>query len=510
MDTVRRIGFLHLISICLLSFTLLSCAKSGEQIQKEIKRSYFETDKGVSIPKEVYQQPPRYTPPPLPEFRPLVEDVTPLKNRMVEISVRGTPLRDVLYVIAQVCGLNLIFEKGVDTEIPITVNLRNVTAEYALNSILSSTDYFYSLKGQTLLIKPEETRFFELNFPAVTQTYGVDVGGDILGAATAGAGSSIRGNVIQGIKGDEAGLNFWTAVEEGLRAILGSGPGAGGSVIVNKASGTVQVTTTRKKMELVEQFIARIKETLNRQVIIEAKVLEVDLKEGFSYGIDWSYLASGLDLRTENFSSVISSTSPATRLEGLKIFGTGSSLQSIVRAIEQQGEVRTLSSPRLNIMNGQTALLTVGTNQTYLSRVETTTTTAAGAAPTTTFTVQTSSILSGILIGIVPFVNEMGEITLSITPIISDLVSLNPKTIGTQLEISLPTVELRQLSTSVKARDGETIVLGGLISQKEKMHDSQVPLLGKVPLLGMLFKSRDKSSRKTEMVVLLKPMLATR
>ncbi|MFN3533937.1 MAG: type II and III secretion system protein, partial [Desulfatiglandales bacterium] len=183
------------------------------------------------------------------------------------------------------------------------------------------------------------------------------------------------------------------------------------------------------------------------------------------------------------------------------------SLQSIVRAIELQGEVRTLSSPRINIMNGQTALLSVGTNQTYLSKVETTTTAGTAGTSTTTFTVETSSILSGILLGMVPFVSDMGEISLTITPIISDLKSLNPKNIGSQIELSLPTVELRELSTSVKARDGETIILGGLISQKETMEDNQVPLLGKVPLLGLLFKSREKASRKTEMVILLKPSI---
>ena len=498
------------ITVLVIFAFFVGCSTNSNKIKDEIKRSYLDTDKSIAMPENFRQAPPKYTPPPLPEFRPQEEDVIPLRTKMVEISVRGVPLRDVIYAIAQVCGLNLIFEKGVDVETPIVANLKNVTAEYALNAVLSGTDYFYSLRGQTLIIKPYETRFFELNIPSTMQTYAVDVGGDILGAAATGGGSAVRGSVTQGIKGDEGALSFWSSIEQALNNIVGQGPGEIKGVVINRAAGTVQVTTTRRKMELVEKFISRIKEIMNRQVLIEAKVLEVDLKEGFSYGIDWTYLASGLDLRTENFSSVLPASSPATRLEGLKIFGTGSSLQSIVRAIELQGEVRTLSSPRINIMNGQTALLSVGTNQTYLSKVETTTTAGTAGTATTTFTVETSSILSGILLGMVPFVSDMGEISLTITPIISDLKSLNPKNIGSQIELSLPTVELRELSTSVKARDGETIILGGLISQKETMEDNQVPLLGKVPLLGLLFKSREKASRKTEMVILLKPSILSK
>jgi len=493
---------------CLLIF-FAGCATNGRSVEEKIKRSYLETDKSISISKDVYAKKEEYTAPSPPDFRPAVEDVSPLKLRMVEIVVRATPLREVIQVIAQVCGLNLIFEKGVETELPVTVTLKNVTAEYALNAILSSTDYSYQVSGQTLIIKPTVTKVFEISIPSVLQTYKVDVGGDILGTAGSETSTSIKGNVAQTLNASEKAMDLWSSMEEALKTIVGGADQGASAVIINRASGTIQVTTTRRKMELVEQYISRMKEIMNRQVIIEAKVLEVSLNEGFSYGIDWQYIASGLNLRTENFSSIVGARSPAMALEGFKIFGTGASLQSIVRAIENQGEIRVLSSPRLNIMNGQTALLTVGTNQTYLSKVQTTVTTG-GTTPITNFTVETSSILSGIMIGIVPFVNEKGEIFMTITPIVSDLVSLNQKSVGNQLEISLPTVELRELSTSVKARNGETIILGGLIAQKERMEDSQVPVLGKIPLLGLVFKSREKVSRKSEIVVLLQPNVVTR
>ncbi|MDI6728297.1 MAG: hypothetical protein QMD44_05130, partial [Thermodesulfovibrionales bacterium] len=167
----------------------------------------------------------------------------------------------------------------------------------------------------------------------------------------------------------------------------------------------------------------------------------------------------------------------------------------------------------VNIMNGQTALLSVGRNVSFISKVETTTTTAAGATPTTTFTVTTSNILSGIIIGIVPYINENGEISLTITPIISDLIQLQDKTIGSgtsQTQISLPTVDLRELSTTVKVKDGQMIIIGGLISKKENLQDNKVPGLGDIPLLGEAFKSRDKSESRSELVVVLQPVLVSR
>jgi type II secretory pathway component GspD/PulD (secretin) len=164
-------------------------------------------------------------------------------------------------------------------------------------------------------------------------------------------------------------------------------------------------------------------------------------------------------------------------------------------------------------MNGQTALLSVGREVSFVSRVETQTTASSGSIPTTTFTVDTSSILSGIIIGIVPHINEFGEIALSITPIISDLVQLQDKSIGqvsdNSVSISLPTVDLRELSTTVKVRDGQMIIIGGLISKKENLKDNQIPLAGNIPVIGTLFKSRDKKESRSELVVLLRPVLVS-
>ncbi len=273
------------------------------------------------------------------------------------------------------------------------------------------------------------------------------------------------------------------------------------------------MTASKKNIERVEQYLNIVRKVINRQVLIEAKITEVQLNDRLRYGIDWTFLenwagAGALSFQTQRFSDVVSSTLPA-----FSIGVTGKNLTSLLKALEQQGEVRTLSNPRINIMNSQTALLSVGRNVTIISQVQTSTTTTAGATPITTFTVGTSSILSGIIIGIVPYIHENGDISMTITPIISDLVSVEERTVGqsgNQTQISLPTIDLKELSTTVKVRDGQMIIIGGLISKKESTQDNKVPILGDLPVFGSLFRSRDKLETRTELVIILQPVLVSR
>ncbi|MDI6890544.1 MAG: pilus (MSHA type) biogenesis protein MshL [Thermodesulfovibrionales bacterium] len=445
-----------------------------------------------------------------PNFIPVSEELLPLKTRIVSISARDTPLRDVLHVIAEATGLNLVMEKGVNPEIPLTVTLRHISAEDALNIIVASVDYFYSVKENILTVKAMDTRVFEFGQPPVIQDYAVDVGGDILGGAAGVTGATgIKGSVTQKLESDKTSFKLWDSIEKAIAGLPGIA-----SFSVNRMTGTIIVTATKKDLERVENYLAAIKKALNRQVIIEARIVEVQLSESLRYGIDWTAVLekSGLGrvtVGTEEFATVVTEA-----LSNFHIGITGRDFTALLKALQTQGNVRVLSNPRVNIMNGQTSLLNVGRNVNFISRVETTTTTAAtGVLPTTTFTVETSGILSGIIIGIVPYISDTGEITMAITPIVSDLIRLEDKTLGKVgeniIQISLPTVDLRQLSTTVRVKDGEMVIIGGLMQKKEVLEDSKVPLLGDIPLIGYLFKSRKRLDEKTELVIMLKPTIVT-
>lgn len=531
-----------MIKILLCALFLLSACATTET-------KNLSSESGVQSPeKKIYQTPNAEQQTPnaerrTPDFMPVSEELSPLKTRIVSISARATPLRDVLYVIAESTGLNLVMEKGVEPELPVTLTLKNVSAEDALNTIFTSVDYFYSVKDNILTVKVMDTKIFEFGHPSVIQDYTVDVGGDILGGAVAGAAgvtagttgatagttgvtvaTGIKGSVTQKVESDKTSFRLWDSIEKTIASLLGTAGGAqrtpqeaapGGAqpqprFSVNRMAGTIIVTATKKDLEKVESYLARLSKVLNRQVIIEARVVEVQLSKSLRYGIDWSTLdinsLGQVTVKTDKFASVVGETLPSFQVGVTRWDFTG-----LLKALQTLGEVRVLSNPKVNIMNGQTALLCVGRNVTFVSRVETTSTVAEGLR-TTTFTVYTSSVLSGIMLGIVPYISEAGEISLTITPIVSDLIRLEDKTVGKVgeniIQISLPTVDLRELSTTVKTKGGQMFIIGGLIQNKDRLEDKQVPFLGSIPIIGHLFKSREKIEEKTELIIMLRPTIA--
>lgn len=533
-------------------------------------RDMVDIRREVQLPQEKVTQKPAEAviPPAAPDFVPVTEEIHPLKTRIVDITARNTPLRDVLHVIARSTGLNLVMEKGVTPEIPITLTLKNIGAEEALGAIFSSVDYFYTVKDNILVVKAVDTRVFELGHPVTNQTYSIEVGGDILGAATSGTtggggGDTLKGKIEQTIKGDDEALKFWAAIESNLKNLLT--PSTGSQFLrlsatqstreeartqsqsdekgkspegakakpdqstslpmaefimaaedqpqqtytINRMTGTIVVTAAKRNMEKIEQYLATIRKVISRQVLVEAKIIEVELSDGLKYGIDWNFIKGDFAISATNFNSFSNFASgPVFTLEG-----SGTQFSSILKALATQGEVRTLSNPRINIMNGQTSVLSVGTKETFVAKIKSTVTTAVNSAATTITDPELNSTLSGIMLGIVPYISDSGEITLNITPMISS-VTLNQTNqqvpgVGTQ-SISLPKIDLRQLSTTVKVRDGEMIVIGGLISKSENMQDSKVPILGDIPGIGLLFTRKDKVETKKELVIVLQPYIVSR
>ncbi len=445
-----------------------------------------------------------------PEFVPARESSSPLSTKTVSVAALNTPLREVLYTIAETANLNLVLGRDVDPELPITMTFQDLTIENALEIIFDSVDYFYSVKDNILIVSALSTEMFELGHPSVIQDYKISVGGDILsGTSSGGTGeSAIKGDVSLSSSSDKDAYDFWKALEGTLETLLSTG-GAQSSFVVNRMTGTVVVTAAKKDLEKTANYIETLKNVLNRQVIVEARIVEVQLSEGLKYGINWTavgeWLGTGTTtIGTNLFNSIVSDSSPSFQIS----MTDNDNLDLVLRALQEQGDVKTLSNPRVNIMNGQTSMLSVGRNTTFISRVETTTTTSEGSAPVTTFTVDTNSILSGIIFGLVPYINSDKEITLTITPIVTNLVALEAETIGTggnSVEIKLPTVDLREMSTTVKIMDGQLIIIGGLIDKKETLRENKIPILGSIPFIGKAFKSVDKSYENTELIIMLIP-----
>ena len=498
-----------------------------------------------------------------PDFVSVSEDIVPFKTKMVNIVVRNSSLGDVLHVVAEASGLNLLIDREVYLDQPVTLSLRNVSAEDALKSIFTSVDCFYTVTNNVLRVESLGTKVFELGHPALVNTYSIDVGGDILGGAmsltAAGGGSSgssnIKGNIQSGSKGDPKAYDFWDGMEKALDNIIGkkelpkaakqapnqpaNPPGSSSaldkaapsftqavenqqiqSVTINRLTGTIMVTASRKNLEKVERYIENVRKILGRQVMIEARIIEVQLNDGLSYGIDWTFLKdnvkhlstlnSGFGALSMASNAITSfnnaSENAATSGSKFQVGVTRGDFQALLTALKTQGEVKTLSNPKINVMNGHASMLTVGRNTSFISKVTVKTDNTATAS--TTITPETGSILSGLMVGIVPYISETGEISLNITPITSDLVTLVDKSFGAagnQTTISIPTVDLREMTTTVKMRDGQMVIIGGLISKKETSNEEKVPFIGDIPLLGKLFTRMDNKESRSELVLLLRP-----
>jgi MSHA type pilus biogenesis protein MshL len=454
-----------------------------------------------------------------PEFVPVRESSYPLSTRTVSVSALNTPLREVLFTIAKTANLNLVLEQGVNPELPITMTFEDLTIENALDIIFDSVDYFYTVKDNILIISALGTKMFELGQPNVLQDYKISVGGDILSGTASGGGAeqSIKGDVSLTSVSDEDSYKFWESLEDTLATLLStkgtpSAEGSQASFVVNRMTGTVVVTSSKKDLVKVADYISNLKSVLNRQVVVEARIVEVQLSDSLKYGIDWTAVGNWLgtgrfSISTNNFNSVVPISGPNFVVRMLEN-SNDNITHLVLRALQEQGDVKILSNPRVNIMNGQTSMLSVGRNTTFISRVETTTITAEGSSPITTFTVDTNSILSGIIFGIVPYINNDKEITLTITPIVSNLVELEAETIGSDdnsVEIKLPTVDLREMSTTVKILDGQLMIIGGLISKTEILREDKIPILGSIPVIGNAFKSLEKSYENTELIIMLIP-----
>lgn len=564
-------------------------AAARPMVPETAKPDPFVTD---NIQQLRRKQPSR--PLPEPDYQRATDDISPAKSRLVNIQTRNSSLGDVLHVIADAAGLNLVINDGVQQDRPVTITLKRVTAEDALTTILGATDYFFTIKNNILTVEATGTKIFELGHPALVSSYTVDVGGDILGSATSsasgnssGSSANIKGTITQSSKADAKAFDFWETLEKTLQEMLGKQDTSGkkerealsptataprglntaqninitggiqpaqqqsppvgmlhnassgalltgdqttppanrGSdgprqyVAINRLAGTIIVTATRKNLLNIENYLEQLKTTLNRQVMIDARIIEVQLDESLEFGIDWKFLATtGLAQVGGGFGAVgettlsasLNSAAPSFRIGAMR--SGSNTISGLLTALKTQGDVKTLSNPRINVMNGQTALLSVGRNFNYISKVTTTSTNTVGSNPTVTYSVEVGNVLSGVLLGLVPAINSKGEIKLTVTPIVSDLVDPGVQTIGTdstnQVKISLPVVDLRELSTTVQMRDGEVIVIGGLIANKQDYTDKKIPVLGDIPFVGNLFTQQKKhANKRTELIVVLKPHL---
>ena len=437
----------------------------------------------------------------------------------------------------------------VDPEINglISINLKNVTLFEALDAIRDLFGYDYRVVGSRIYIEPltAKTRVFKINYINGKRRGTSDIrvtSGSVSDAPNSNSNSGSGGNngstgttttttngtTSQAFETSKittsTDSDFWAELKMSLVAIIGDKDGR--TVVVSPQSGVVLVRALPTEIRQVERYLNATQLSVDRQVMLEAKIIEVQLNDSYQSGINWSAFNNkarfsvGADSTTQNFpsgspvagstvSGVLGGTLPKA-LGGaaglLNIALQTDNFSSLISFLNTQGIVHVLSSPRIATMNNQMAVLKVGTDEFFVTNVSSTTVT--GTSTTSTPNVTLRPFFSGIALDVMPQISDDGQITLHVHPSISK-VSEKDKTVdlgGNQGKLHLPLASstVSETDSVVRVEDGSIVAIGGLMQQTMTDDRASVPVAGEVPMFGALFRQTTRVGQKRELVILLK------
>ena len=296
-------------------------------------------------------------------------------------------------------------------------------------------------------------------------------------------------------------------------------------IVVNAIAGTVSVQGTEKQQVLIQQYLDSVGTSSQRQVLIEATIVEVTLSNNYQAGVDWSRLAASIG-NGLTFQQQLIGAPPTGAPNGLTIGYTNpnssvGSVSATIRLLEQFGNARVLSSPKLMALNNQTALLKVVDNVVFFN-VQAQTQTSANVAAITTFTTTANTVPVGLIMSVLPQITDAGMVNLTVRPTISRVESFvtdpnpalrqdgqgNPLPVNQRVNNLIPQIQIREMESVLQAGSGQTIILGGLMQDNVRRDREGVPVLARLPSpAGDVFSFRDEAVSKTELIIFIKPTI---
>lgn len=461
-----------------------------------------------------------------------------------DVAVERAPVRSFLMNLVEGTDHGMVVHPEVSGE--VTMNLKNVTVEQVLDTLREVHGLPYREVEGGFEVTPAalETRVFDVDYlnvsrqghsqTRVSSGQVSEQGGSdgVLGSTTSSRTSTLTGTHVE----TDTAADFWQELVATLDAIVGEG--AGRSVMASPHAGVVTVRAMPRELAYVESYLGDAHRNLRRQVIIEAKILEVALSDGYQQGINWSavlgnsveFAQTGGGTTLGGGTSLVNSVAPSeiggnagildpamlAMIEGAAasafggVFSIALALEDFAAFIEllkTQGDVEVLSSPRISTLNNQKAVIKVGSDEFFVTDVSTTTVT--GTATTTSPDVTLTPFFSGIALDVTPRIGEHGDITLHVHPAVSQVrdqtkvIDLGAGVATLSLPLAFSTV--RESDSIVRARSGQVIVIGGLIENVSDEKDARLPLLGDLPWIGGAFRQKRQVARKNELVILLRP-----
>lgn len=492
------------------------------------------------------------------------------------VVVNDVPVKDLLFSIARDTRYNIDLHPGIGGR--ISLNAVQETLPAILDRIARQANLRYEMNGRTVSIMPDSpyVKTYTVNYVNVTRntTSSVGVaaqiastGGGSIGNGS-GSGASVSGNSSTTTVASQSNNDLWTVLADNIRTLLAgtravtqsteeraarqyaekaaraervsqaeaaSKAGAGAAslftaafadqplgdgkndVAVNPVAGTVSVLGTAKQQELVQQYLDRVMQSAQRQVLIEATIVEVNLKDQFRAGIDWSKAlqgATGWSINTVGAGTNALAGALTPFVQATYTNSGSNGFTAAIDLLESFGNTRVLSSPKLMALNNQTALLKVVNNLVYFT-ITADTTTAANVAQTTTFTSTPQTVPVGVVMSVLPQINENGMVSLTVRPTISRQVGTvedpNPELKRNNLNISnrIPVIQVREMESLLQVRSGQTVILGGLIQDDSNDARDGVPVLSRPDGFGALFGQHERMNSQTELVIFLRPIVVS-
>ena len=437
-----------------------------------------------------------------------------LDQQRISLSfAQPTPINEILMLLVRDTRLSVIPDPSLDQT--FVGDLKNASIREALDLILEPLGLDYTVRGTVIRVFPREleTRLYSIDY-VITRRSGSRAltassaatggsssfagaggvgggvaGGAVGGAAAGGGGTTGGGGSSAQVSGTDA-PDVYADLATGVRTLLS----ADGKMNLDRTAALLQVTDRPSRLDRVEQYLQAVMLRVNRQVQIEAKVLEVDLNDDSSFGINWKQILGSL-----NGATISQTLAPAT-VGGFTGTVNIKDFTMLLNAFATQGKVNVLASPRVTAMNNEPAIMRIGTQDVFF-------TTTTQVNPETGLVLQSTvtpqSLTEGITLSVTPQISADGIIQMNLNPSITEKTGVATSRLGDQV----PIVSVRETDTLVRVRQGETIVIAGLMQDRNTTDTAKVPVLGDVPGLGNLFRRTEKHRGKTDLVILLSPTI---
>ena len=435
------------------------------------------------------------------------------------VTVNRIPVRDLLFALARDAEIDIDIAPGIDGV--VTLNAVRQTLPTLLERIARQAPLRFEFSGKSLLILPDEPylRHYPVDYVNLSRSITGTVSNSMqIGPAT---GNNAAGGSLSSTRIDNTTHHrFWESLEKNLLILLvdrnkhptelapeGNSKltqgksDTPGQLIINPEAGLVSAFATRAQHQRIQAFIDRVGIAIRRQVLIEATIVEVALREGHEQGIDWSAMVRG-----GLFELAGNTLKGSVNLR----YNRDDNPRALISLLESFGTSRVLSSPRLSVLNNQTALLKVVENYVYFN-VKADTTTTANVGTTITYTTTPQTVSVGLVMGVTPQISADDSVVLNIRPTITsigrEVPDPNPDLRKNGIENLVPMIRTREIESVMRVANGQIAVLGGLMEDRIDYQTNRVPVLGQLPVAGEVFNNRNNRAQKTELVIFLRPVV---